>query len=77
MEALFINELEAATLLGLSAATIRRWRSAWKAGHPFGPTPHWFSGSVRYNRNEVVAWADTQAVSAATPSQPEQVSTAS
>ena len=51
----FLTVKQTAELLGLSPRTLDRYRVS---GH--GPAYYKFGNRVRYRRNEVVAWAETQ-----------------
>lgn len=54
---MFITENDAAEFLGLTVRTIRKWRGA-KKGPPYSK----IGRSVRYSREELKAWADSQKV---------------
>ena len=51
------TDREAAAVLGLSVDTLRLWRR--KAS---GPPVRKFGGAVRYNRDELQAWASEQVI---------------
>lgn len=58
-----MTETEAAALLGLQPATIRRWRSAPPPDLPPLPFVKYGtsrSATVRYRRADVIAWRDAQ-----------------
>ena len=51
-ETVYLNTLQAARILGLSAKTLARYRVKAK-----GPVFHRFGGRVRYLREDLDAWA--------------------
>lgn len=51
-----LTEAEVARLLGLSPRTLRRWRHANRSGPPFV----YIGGRVRYRRDELEAWLESQ-----------------
>jgi excisionase family DNA binding protein len=49
----FLNDVEAAKLLTLSAKTLRTWRQQGK-----GPAYRKLGGAVRYYEADLIEWAD-------------------
>ncbi len=51
-----LNESEAASVLGVRPATLRRWRWSGSPALPF----HRIGGAVRYAASDVAAWIETR-----------------
>lgn len=55
IEKVLLSDVEVASRLGVSLATVRKWRAA-KRGPEFIKLP---SGSVRYRPRDVTAWVES------------------